>query len=236
MVSINDSQPAGPGRAVTHEPAAPTWDARAGGDTPYSAAHNLLEAVVQEHGKYLERIAPLEQDYTSDGFDRQRKAFATTSAAGRVDEAQRIAQQRTAKAVDDLDTAVLSSVSQPRTPEAESRAIRITNRAERVLAATDSDIHGTVRKLIHDAPDPETRGVLAQELPTIAGVTPDYIRDVLVESNPVAAARAKDLLKAQAAQALIDADAKRVKNAIAEGHLPYVPLTDVSRYDIDAGR
>lgn len=232
MASINNEFSGG-ARPDHRAPVPVSWDAKATGDTAYGQSHNLLKSVVNEQGKYLERIAHLENDMTAEGFDKQRRAFGGTTAAGRVDEAQQIARQRTAQAVNELDNAVLASVAQPGTPEAESRAIRTTNRAQRVLDGAGDDMHGTVRKLIAEAPDTATRGVLAQELPTLAGVTPDYVKTVLIETDPVAKARAEELRKAQAAQLIVDADVKRVRDSIAEGRAPLVKLTDPGNYDPD---
>jgi hypothetical protein len=231
MANINDGH--GGGARPDHRAPVPVhWDAKAGGSTAYQSSHNLLQAVVSEQGKYLEQIAHMKQDMTPEGYDKQRRAFGSSAAARRVDEAQQMAHNRTAQAADDLDNAVLSSVAQPGTPEAESRAIRTTNRAERVLVSTD-DAHGTVRRLIAEAPDAATRGVLAQELPTLAGVDPAFIKQVLIETDPVATARAEELRKCQAAQMIVDADAARVRNGIAEGHTPLVSLTDPVKYDPD---
>jgi hypothetical protein len=109
--------------------------------------------------------------------------------ASRVDEAQQIAHNRTAIAAGELERAYAASIAQPGTPQAESNAIRVTNRAERELArANEGECTGIVRRLLAEAPDAATRGVLAQELPTLAGVEPEFIRSMLIETDPAASA------------------------------------------------
>ncbi len=143
--SINNSH--GGGARPDHRAPVPVhWDVKAGGDTPYDHSHKLLQAVVDEQGKYLERIASMQDDLTPEGYDRQRRAFSTSTAASRVDEAQQVAHNRTAIAAGELERAYAASIAQPGTPQAESNAIRVTNRAERELArANEGEYTGTVR-------------------------------------------------------------------------------------------
>jgi hypothetical protein len=230
-MGIND-QHGGGARPEPIDPLRVDWDATAGGETAFNAAHNLLGAVVKEQGRYYGAIAHLEGEMTPEGFDKQRKAFGATRAAGRVDAAEQLASSRTAELQAQLDQAITAH-NRPGDAAAESRALRTASRIEREMASQDAGAKtAAARRMIAEA-DPETRAVLYQELPS-HGVSRDIVTQALVDSDPALKDMQANLDQARKAEMLINADAARVRAAMDAGRLPYVGLTNPAPYDPDA--
>jgi hypothetical protein len=230
-MTINEQHGAG-ARPDPMDPQRVEWNATGGGSTKINTAHNLLGAVVKEQGNYYSAIAHLEGDMTPEGFDKQRKAFGTTRAAGQVDAAEQLAAGRTAELQAQLDQAITAH-NRAGDAAAESRALRTAGQIERQMAGLDAGRKAVAaRRMIAEA-DPETRAVLYQELPS-HGVSRDIVTQAVVDSDPSLKNTQAKLAQSRKAELLIKADAARVRAAIDAGRLPYVGLTNPAPYDPDA--
>ena len=74
---------------------------------------------------------------------------------------------------------------------------------------------------------------MLQELPSF-GVSPDVIEVAAVQAVPELGAAAKRVIKARQSESIVRNDAKRVRDGIAAGCRPSVPLVGaLPKYDPD---
>jgi hypothetical protein len=232
-MAINDEHPGGYRPKPLDPTDVPDWyKATATGETPNEQVHSLLQSALVQHGKYLEHIAPLQSQMTPEGYSKQLKAFGTTEAAKAVDTAEQLSTRRREQAEQEFSD-TLRSLSSQGDAAAEARAQRTVARAERQLASIDPAKRSeTERQLIADA-DRESLGVILQELPSF-GVSPDIIEAAAVQAVPELGAAARRVAKARQSESIVRNDAKRVRDGIATGRRPSVPLVGaLPKYDPD---
>lgn len=188
----------------------------------------MLKSVANEHGKYLDRVEPLADQFTPQGLDAQRRAFGDSEAARAVDNAEQLAAGRVAEAESAYAAAYKAQVSQGDSLQHQT----ITQRLERQIGHADDTAKAeTARKLIAEAHDTERR-VLLSELPSF-GVPPAVVEAAAVKAVPELAEAAAQVTKARQSQALISNDARRIRQAIGEGRRLSVAPVDPKSYDPD---
>jgi hypothetical protein len=185
---------------------------------------------VTEHGKYLDRIEPLAQQFTPEGFHSQRKAFGQSEAAEAVETAEQLASARVAQAEADY-AAKLKELSPQGDTAAELRNQRTLARVERQLASADPNTKAeTARKLIAEA-DRDQLGVLVSELPSFG--VPSAVVEAAAQAVPELADAATKITKARQSESLIRNDARRIRDAVNDGRRLAVQPVSPAKYDPD---
>ena len=88
--NINDEQHQAGSRPEPHSAIAVDWKATASGETPTEQAHSLLKSAVEQQGRYIEHIAPLERKFTPEGYAEQLRAYGQTEAGRAPDTAEQL--------------------------------------------------------------------------------------------------------------------------------------------------
>src|ERR1700739_1064007 len=164
---INSTQPGGmapPSGYLANEiqwTATPKHD-----DNPVRQSFNDIKAANDALGEFVEALNTQGKNLTPEGRQAAINGFANTQAAGLVDIAQTRMDAFEAQAQADYD-ATLESLSPKGDAATELRNQRTLHSAERTLSNIDPGAAAaTATKLVREA-DPEARGLLLQELPSI---------------------------------------------------------------------
>jgi hypothetical protein len=208
-------------------------------DTPIRQAHNIIAAVRREHDKFLEQVETVKSQFTPEGYQHQLGRFSGSQAAQGLDQAERIIAEREAQAEHDY-AATFAALSPKLDVAGELRADRALRHAEKAIEAAEAGAVGTtVYNLLAHA-DEETRGALLNQLPGIAaskGVGAEVVNRAAEDVVPQLGEAARKVSKARQSSALLRAEIRRERDAIANGRKPYVGQTAASRlrhYDPDA--
>ncbi len=232
-MAINDEQRAGYRDKPVDPMEVPDWyKATGSGETPTEQAHSLLQSSLAQHGKYIEHIAPLQSQMTPEGYSKQLKAFSTTEAAKAIDTAEQISTGRRERAEQEFKAA-LSGLSSKGDAAAEGRAQRTAARIERQLGGIEPGKRAEVARQMIAGADRESLGVILEELPSF-GVSPETLTAAAVQAVPELRTAAQTVTKARQSESIVRNDAKRVRDGIAEGRRPAVPLVgSLAKYDPD---
>jgi hypothetical protein len=220
-------------RPEPHQPQQVTWRATASGDTPVSAAHNLLQAAAREHSAFLDRMAGVATQYTQDGLKAQLSNFRNSEAGQVPDVVDQFAARLEAEAQTNFDNKIRGLASPGDTAQ-ELRNQRTLNRVARQLdGASEGEKAAIAQKAIADnADDPAAVGVLVTELPSF-GVSDSLIRAAATAARPELAEAATKVTKARQSSAILRNDARRVRESFTDGRKLAVPLVNPAAYDPD---
>jgi hypothetical protein len=237
-------------RGFTIEPV--QCNARVSGETPIAQAISAQAYCRDAHRDYLDSLdaardpdpRALQDPRAQAQLQQQKRAFGTTEAAKFATErAPQVAADRAAQAERQLEQQ-LAGLRQDGDAAQEQRNTRQWESASRLLdSQTPGEAVATAARLLENASTAEL-SVLCEQLPSYLqskgldkskGFDPDWMLPVLTK-RPELADAATEVAMTRQAKAIVDGNARRIKQCIAEGHSPYAPLLDAANFDPDAAQ
>ncbi len=201
------------------------------GETVVSQAFSAIQKIHQTHREYLDAL-DRNSDITDEARAKAVPAFGNTETARYLDTVEEAVDTRLTVAQAKYE-AQLAGLSKDGDAAAESRAIRIRDRALDTLKASDSPV--TAAQRMFEKATPEELSVYLQEVPSYLlnrDLPTSFISAVVERKLPELAAAQREVNQAQQAKTVLDYDVTAVRNGIKTG-FPPTQLVDPSRFDPD---